>query len=64
MKIQGFEDAARDASMIMKEKNTIVGAWPLRFKVHPIDGDAQEEFNLLLSSNSSGVERYVEWTRI
>ena len=47
----------------MKTVNTVIDSWPLRQKAGVSDVDAQEEFNLLLSSSSSGVERYVEWSR-
>lgn len=62
MEIQGFKDVARDAGLIMKKKNTIVELWPLRLKAKPGDVGAQAEFNLLLSSSSSGIEHYVEWS--
>ena len=64
LKIQGFESAARDAGLIIKKKNTIVESWPLRLKLRPGDVGAQEEFDLLLSSSSSGIERYVEWSNV
>ena len=62
MEIQGFKSAAIDAGLIMKRKNTIVELWPLRLKARPGDVGAQEEFDLLLSSNSSGIVHYVEWS--
>jgi hypothetical protein len=46
----------------MKKKNTIVESWPLRLKARPGDVGAQKEFDLLLSSSSSGIEHYVEWS--
>jgi hypothetical protein len=61
--MQNFKSSARDAGLIMKKKNTIVESWPLRLKASPGDLDAQEEFDLLLSSSSSGIERYVEWSK-
>jgi hypothetical protein len=63
MKIQRFEDAARDAGMMMKKRNTVVEPWPWKLKVKSSHSDAQEKFDLLLSSSSSGVERYVEWSK-
>ncbi|RYN62674.1 hypothetical protein AA0119_g13108 [Alternaria tenuissima] len=63
MKLQDFKGAARDAGMRMKTVNTIVDSWPLRLGAGKTDTAAQQEFNLLLSSSSSGVERYVEWSR-
>jgi hypothetical protein len=63
MELQGFKSAAKGARLTMKKKNTIVELWPLRLTTRPGDIGAQEEFDLLLSSSSSGVERYVEWSR-
>jgi hypothetical protein len=48
----------------MKERNTVVEPWPLRLTLKPEDAGAQEEFDLLLSSCSSGVEHHVEWSRM
>jgi hypothetical protein len=62
MEIQGFKKAAKDAGLKMKKKNTIVESWPLRLKLRPGDTGAQAEFDLLLSSSSSGIEHYVEWS--
>jgi hypothetical protein len=64
MDLQGFKSAASDAGLIMKKKNTIIESWPLRLKARPGDVGAQEEFDLLLSSSSSGTEHYVEWSRV
>ncbi|KAH8621024.1 hypothetical protein IG631_24328, partial [Alternaria alternata] len=63
MKLQDSKGAATDAGMRMKTVNTIVDSWPLRLGTGKTDTAAQQEFNLLLSSSSSGVERYVEWSR-
>jgi hypothetical protein len=63
MELHDFKGAARDAGMTMKTVNTVIDSWPLRLKAGVSDVDAQEEFNLLLSSSSSGLERYVEWSR-
>jgi hypothetical protein len=56
IEIQGFKSAAEDAGLVMKKKNTIVESWPLRLKARPGDVGAQKEFDLLLSSSSSGIE--------
>ncbi|KAF1831410.1 hypothetical protein BDW02DRAFT_531923 [Decorospora gaudefroyi] len=61
MEIEDFEGAARDAGVTMKKKNTVVESWPCRMKAKLGDPGAQEEFDLLLSSTSTGVEHYVEW---
>lgn len=47
----------------MKVKHTIVEKWPLRLKLRPGQQGAQEEFEMLRSSDHSGIERYVEWKR-
>jgi hypothetical protein len=64
MKIQKFESAASEAGLKMKNKNTIVESWPSRLKLKPEHDGAQDEFDLLLSSSSSGVDRYVEWSKV
>jgi len=64
MDLQNFKTAATEAGLMMKKKNTIVKPWPLRLTLGPEDAGAQEEFDLLLSSCSSGIERYVEWSRV
>lgn len=64
MELQKFETAASEAGLIMKKKNTVVEPWPLRLTLRPKDVGAQEEFDLFLSSCSSGVEHYVEWSRM
>ncbi|KAJ6276567.1 hypothetical protein J3E71DRAFT_187021 [Bipolaris maydis] len=64
MKLQEFESAASRAGLMMKERNTIVEPWPLRLKLKPHEVGSQEEFDLLLSSCSSGIEHYTEWRRL
>jgi hypothetical protein len=61
--MQSFREAAKDARLSMKGKNTIIEPWPSKLKLCPGQMGAQEEFELLLASNSSGVKRYVEWKR-
>lgn len=63
MQLQKFQAAADDAGLMMKRKNTIIHSWPLGLTITPEVAGAQKEFDLLLSSCSSGVERYVEWSR-
>ena len=63
MQRQEFQAAANEAGLMMKRKNTIVQSWPRGLTFTPEDAGAQEEFDLLLSSCSSGVEHYVEWSR-
>jgi hypothetical protein len=64
MEFQKFKTAASEAGLMMKKKSTVVEPWPLRLALKQEDVGAQEEFDLLLSSNSSGVERYVEWSNM
>ena len=64
MKLQKFQTAASEAGLVIKKKSTVVESWPLRLTLNQEDVGAQEEFDLLLSSSSSGVERYVEWSNM
>lgn len=48
----------------MKDPHTIIEKWPMRLKLRPGQAGAQEEFDLLLSSAHTGIERYVEWKRV
>ena len=62
--MQQFQQAAKGAGMVVKEENTIIEPWPTRLKLQPKQAGAQEEFNLMLASNFTGVERYVEWKKV
>jgi len=59
-----FDRISADLGVAEKESNTIVEKWPMRLKLQPGQEDAQEEFNVMLGSNFSGMERYVEWKRV
>jgi hypothetical protein len=63
MLLQRFDAISTAHGVIMKRKNTIVEPWPNALKLRPTQKGAQEEFKLLLASNLSGLERYVEWQR-
>ena len=63
MKLTGFSKASREAGMTMRTRNTVIDPWPLRFRKEYGEAGAQEEFDRLMSSSSSGNERYVEWGR-
>jgi hypothetical protein len=63
MVLQRFDTIARALGVILKKTNTIVEPWPTALKLQPTQIGAQEEFELLLASNFSGLERYVEWKR-
>lgn len=47
----------------MRQRNAVVEPWPMRLKKKPGEEGADEEFQSLLASSSSGAERYVEWVR-
>lgn len=59
-----FREAADILGATMKEKHTIIDKWPYRLKLRPGQPGAQDEFDRLLSGETSGKERYVEWKRI
>ncbi|KAL7628839.1 hypothetical protein AAE478_000354 [Parahypoxylon ruwenzoriense] len=61
MKTQRFSDLHELSSIAPKEKHTIIDPWPMRLKKKPHQRGAKEEFTILLSSNHSGCERYMEW---
>ena len=63
MKTQEFKSATQEAQLMMEQRNNVVESRPLRLKIKTEDHGAQEEFYLLLSSSSTGVEQYVEWSR-
>ena len=44
--------------------NTVTERWPTRLRLKPGQDGAQEEFDDLLGSSLTGMERYVEWKRI
>lgn len=46
----------------LKKVHTIIPKWPFRLEKRLGDPGAQEEFDELLASGSSGFERYMEWT--
>lgn len=56
-----FTGVAAHAGMRMKERNSIIAKWPMRFEEQT--PGAQEAFDRLMESGSTGNERYVEWAR-
>ncbi|KAK4206240.1 hypothetical protein QBC37DRAFT_460375 [Rhypophila decipiens] len=58
-----FDNLSTQLGVSEKECNTIVEKWPIRLKLRHGQDGAQEEFMVLLGSNFSGTERYVEWKR-
>ncbi|KAL8640808.1 MAG: hypothetical protein Q9226_008703 [Calogaya cf. arnoldii] len=63
MDVVRFEACSKQTGVKMRQRNTIVEAWPRRLKKKPGEKGADEEFQSLLASDSSGAERYVEWVR-
>ena len=63
MKLTDFSKVSREANMTMRARNTVIDPWPLRFRKEYGEAGAQEAFDQLMSSSSSGNERYVEWVR-
>ena len=57
MGIAGFEAVAQRTRMKMRNKNMVIPKWPHG----PIK--SKQDFDLMIASNSSGVDRYVEWVR-
>lgn len=52
------------AGLAMKEKQTIVDPWPLKFGFGPSTPETRKEFAMLLGSSCTGQERYVEWKAV
>ena len=63
MKLTNFGKASREVGMTMRTRNTVTDPWPLRFRKEYGESGAQEAFDRLMASSSSGNERYVEWVR-
>jgi hypothetical protein len=61
---RNFEAVAPQSGAAEKENNTVVEKWPLKLKRQLGQEGAQEEFSVMLGSNGTGVERYMEWTRV
>jgi len=62
MKLHQFNEISRDLGVMMKT-NTVTEPWPTQLKPRPGQSGGQEEFDVLLGSNLSGLEHYVEWKR-
>ncbi|KAF6236092.1 hypothetical protein HO173_005720 [Letharia columbiana] len=58
-----FPTIVKKTGMKPKVKNTVVEAWPMRLYKRYGEPGAQEDFDNLMESGSSGNERYVEWMR-
>ncbi|KAI1811449.1 hypothetical protein GGS20DRAFT_562966 [Poronia punctata] len=63
MSVMDFDGISADSGLVIKEANTIVEKWPTRLKLKPEDPGAVQEFDLLLASGFSSLERFTEWKR-
>jgi hypothetical protein len=63
MALQEFDKVSVSLGVAQKKTHTVVQPWPTALKIQPMQEGAREEFKLLLASNYSGLERYVEWKR-
>ncbi|KAI1106751.1 hypothetical protein F4804DRAFT_329946 [Jackrogersella minutella] len=63
MGIIKFDQIGTAFDVAMKAKNTIGDPWPTRLKLRMGQPGAQEEFDGILGSCWTGLERYVEWKR-
>jgi hypothetical protein len=63
MRVFRFDQISADFQVEMKDNNTVVEPWPTKPILEPGQKGSQEEFNLLLGSNHTCVERFVEWRR-
>ena len=59
-----FGQISADFQVAMKDFNTVVEPWPTKPILEPGQKGSQDEFNTLLGSNYTCVERFVEWRRI
>ncbi|KAG0156690.1 hypothetical protein PDIDSM_3871 [Penicillium digitatum] len=58
-----FDRISVDLQVAMKDRNTVVEAWPTKPILKPGQQGSQDEFDILLGSNYTCVERLVEWRR-
>ncbi|KAI4280686.1 MAG: hypothetical protein L6R38_004262 [Xanthoria sp. 2 TBL-2021] len=63
MDVVMFKASSKQTGVKMRQRNAVVEPWPMRLKKKPGEEGADEEFQSLLASSSSGAERYVEWVR-
>lgn len=62
--LYGFASLAGRLGMDLETKNSIVEPWPTRLKLKQDGTWSQHEFNAILGSDFSCLERYVEWRMI
>ncbi|KAK3645816.1 hypothetical protein LTR22_014584 [Elasticomyces elasticus] len=63
MNLYRFEELSTALHLVLRNENSIVEAWPMRLKLRHGEVGYQEEFDVLLGSNNSGLERHTEWAR-
>ncbi|ELQ41519.1 hypothetical protein OOU_Y34scaffold00275g35 [Pyricularia oryzae Y34] len=59
--LKRFDRVAVTTRVGIKQTNTIVDKWPMRFYFDGVNARAKRDFARPISSRNSGVERYVEW---
>lgn len=62
MSLHLFSSVAKHLGIVMKD-NTIVDPWPTALKIPIGQPGFREEFDEVLASPFTGVERCVEWKR-
>ncbi|KAI9714053.1 MAG: hypothetical protein M1812_006500 [Candelaria pacifica] len=63
MRMLDFPAIVKKMGMKPKVDNTVIKAWPMRLYKNHGEPGAQEAFDKVMESGSSGNERYVEWVR-
>lgn len=62
MELYDFSSVALDAGLQMKDTHTIIDPWPMRVPSSSLPTSKDKElFALLLASQHTGQERFVEW---
>ena len=64
MAIHEFKRLSDALNVSIKLRNSICDPWPTRSKLGRNQAGSQEEFDVLLGSNFSGLEHYTEWKRV
>ncbi|KAJ5742608.1 uncharacterized protein N7511_011340 [Penicillium nucicola] len=59
-----FDRISADLQVAMKDLHTVVETWPTKPILERGQQGSQDEFNILLGSNYTCVERFVEWRRM
>ncbi|KAI3337490.1 hypothetical protein HD806DRAFT_543118 [Xylariaceae sp. AK1471] len=61
MELHEFANVALGAGLQMKATHTIIDAWPMKISGGTPTSKAKDDFAVLLSSDHTGQERFVEW---